>query len=191
MSFITIHNLTYLTKCENLQNLDSPFCFLFEDFHLCSCYNNINYCTWYFYKRLFGSSFATSRLACSEFHFQLTKKARQKSRKWLTILQIGNHGVTTLAQLCVLYSYRVHSFSHDSEHYIWTLSLKWIMGTYLRGLITKILENFNNFSNVLFEAVKSSYISRVKEREGFRRELISVRDYNCMYLFIYTSRWTL
>ena len=46
------------------------------------------------------------------------------------------------------------------------------MGTYLRGLITKILENFNNFSNVLFEAVKSSNFSRVKEREGFRRELI-------------------
>ena len=36
---------------------------------------NINYCTWYFYKRLFGSSFATSRLVCSEFHFQLTKKS--------------------------------------------------------------------------------------------------------------------
>ena len=48
------------------------------------------------------------------------------------------------------------------------------MGTYLRGLITTILENFNNFSNVLFEAVKSSYFSRVKEREGFRRELISM-----------------
>ena len=73
---ITIHNLTYLTECENLQNVDSPFRFLFEDFHLCSCYNNINYCTWYFYKHLFGSSFATSRLACSEFHFQLTKKSQ-------------------------------------------------------------------------------------------------------------------
>ena len=53
------------------------------------------------------------------------------------------------------------------------------------------LENFNNFSNVLFEAVKSSNFSRVKEREGFRRELISVRDYNCMYFFVNTSRWTL
>ena len=34
-------------------------------------------------------------------------------------------------------------------------------------------KNCNNFSNVLFEA-KSSYFSRVKMREGFRRELMSM-----------------
>ena len=78
LSFITIHNLTYLTECENLQNLDSPLRFLFEDFHPCSCYNNINYCTWYFYKCLFGSSVATSWLTCSEFYFQLTKKSKRE-----------------------------------------------------------------------------------------------------------------
>ena len=35
-------------------------------------------------------------------------------------------------------------------------------------------KNCNNFSNVLFEAVKSSCFSRVKMREGFRRELMSM-----------------
>ena len=39
------------------------FFYLFEDFHLYSCYNNINYCAWYVYKHLFGSSVATSQLA--------------------------------------------------------------------------------------------------------------------------------
>ena len=110
LSFITIHNLTYLTECENLQNLDGPFRFLFEDFCHCSCFNNINYRAQHVYKRLFGYSVATCRLACYEFHFRLTKKAREKFRKWLGILQIGNHGVTTSAQLRVLYPYRVRMY---------------------------------------------------------------------------------
>ena len=55
--------------------------FLFEDFRLCLRYSNLNYGAWHIHKPFFGSSVATCRLAFPKFHFQLMKKAREKSRK--------------------------------------------------------------------------------------------------------------
>ena len=54
---------------------DSPLSFFFSDFRLRSRYGNVNYRAWHVYKLLFGSSFATCRLACYEIYFQWTKKA--------------------------------------------------------------------------------------------------------------------
>ena len=68
-----------LTGRENLQNLDCTFCFLFEDFRLCSRYNKVNYGAWHVYKPLFGSSVATCRLACSEILLLINEKSRKRS----------------------------------------------------------------------------------------------------------------
>ena len=43
-----------VTELENLQNLDSPFRFLFEGFRLCLRYSNVKYGLWHVCKPLFG-----------------------------------------------------------------------------------------------------------------------------------------
>ena len=53
------HLIDKLTERENLQNSDSPFCYVFGDFGLCSCYNFVKYGAWHVYKLLFSSSVAT------------------------------------------------------------------------------------------------------------------------------------
>ena len=58
-------------KPENLQNSDSPFRFFFEDFRLCSPYNNVNYSAWHVYEILFGFSVAIFRFACSEISLSM------------------------------------------------------------------------------------------------------------------------
>ena len=65
-----------LTECENS---DCPIRFLFEDFGLCSRYNNVNYFDWHVYKPSFGSSFAVSRLACSEISLSINEKKLKRS----------------------------------------------------------------------------------------------------------------
>ena len=65
------------------------FVFFFKDFRFCLRYNNVKYCAWHVYKPLFGSSVATFWLAFPKFHFQSTKKAREKSGKWSDIVQVG------------------------------------------------------------------------------------------------------
>ena len=78
-----------LTECENLQNSDCPFPLLFEDFRLCSRYNNVNYGTWHVYKPLFGSSNAICRLDCSEISLSKKKKNMEKSPGYGTIRQMA------------------------------------------------------------------------------------------------------
>ena len=53
--------------------------FHFQDFYLCSRYNNINYSTWHVYKPLFGSSVATCRLAYSEISLPINEKKLERS----------------------------------------------------------------------------------------------------------------
>ena len=55
-----------VTEQENLQNLDSPFRFLFEGFRLCLRYSNVKYGLWHVCKPLFGFFVATCRFACTE-----------------------------------------------------------------------------------------------------------------------------
>ena len=50
----------------------APFC-------LCSRYNNVNYGAWHVCKTLFGSSFATFRLACSEISLSINEKKQERS----------------------------------------------------------------------------------------------------------------
>ena len=88
-----------LTECENLQNSDCPFPLLFEDFRLCSRYNNVNYGAWHVYKTLFGSFNAICRLDCSEISLSKKKKHGEKSRVWYN----SADGVTAWARLYVLY----------------------------------------------------------------------------------------
>ena len=76
-----------LTECENLQNSDCPFPLLFEDFRLCSRYNNVNYGAWHVYKTLFGSSNAICRLDSSEI--SLKKKNMEKSPGYGRIRQMA------------------------------------------------------------------------------------------------------
>ena len=88
-----------LTECENLQNSDCPFPLLFEDFRLCSSYNNVNYGTWHVYKTLFGCSNAICRLDCSEISLSKKKKKHgEKSRIWYN----SADGMTAWARLYVL-----------------------------------------------------------------------------------------
>ena len=83
------------------------FVFSFEDFRICSRFNNVNYGAWYVYKPLFGSSVANCRLASvPKFHFQLSElKLKRSPGKQLA------DGVTALAQLYALYSHRARSFN--------------------------------------------------------------------------------
>ena len=88
-----------LTECENLQNSDCPFPLLFEDFRLCSRYNNVNYGAWHVYKPLFG--FFKCYLPTWLFrNFTFKKKKHgEKSRIWYN----SADGVTAWARLYVLY----------------------------------------------------------------------------------------
>ena len=60
-----------VTESENLQNSDCLFNFLFEDFRLCSHYNNLNYSAWQVDKPLFSSSVAICHLAFSEISLSI------------------------------------------------------------------------------------------------------------------------
>ena len=53
--------------------------FSFEDFRICSRFNNVHYGAWYVYKTLFGSSVATCWLACSEISLSIIKKKLKRS----------------------------------------------------------------------------------------------------------------
>ena len=66
-------------KPENLQNSDSPFRFFFEDFRLCSPYNNVNYGAWQVYEILFRSSVAIFRFACSEISLSMNEIKLERS----------------------------------------------------------------------------------------------------------------
>ena len=81
------------------------FFFLFEDFRLCSRFNNVNYGTRHVYKPWFG--FGLLLLADSlvpKFHFQLSKKAREKSRKRSDIVQFGRWRDSFSSALCSILS---------------------------------------------------------------------------------------
>ena len=86
-------------------------CFSFEDFRICSHFNNVNCGAWYVYKPLFSSSVATYRLACSEISLSIIgkklKRSPGKGRTWYNLAD----GVTALAQLYALYSHRARSFN--------------------------------------------------------------------------------
>ena len=55
------------------------FVFSFEDFRICSRFNNVNYGAWYVCKPLFGSSVATYRLACFEISLSIIEKKLKRS----------------------------------------------------------------------------------------------------------------
>ena len=77
--------------------------FLFEDFRLCLRYSNLNYGAWHIHKPFFGSSVATCRLAFPKFHFQLMKKAREKSRKRSDIVQFVRWRDNFSSGLCFVF----------------------------------------------------------------------------------------
>ena len=80
------------------------FFFPFEDFRICSHFNNVNYGAWYVYKPLFGSSVATYLLV-AKFYFQLEKKkAKKKSRKRWNIEQVGRWRDSFSSALCSILS---------------------------------------------------------------------------------------
>ena len=88
-----------LTECENPQNSDCPFPLLFEDFRLCSSYNNVNYGTWHVYKLCLVLLMLFADLTVPKFHFQKKKKKHgEKSRIWYN----SADGVTAWARLYVL-----------------------------------------------------------------------------------------
>ena len=68
-----------LTERETLSNSVCPFCFLFEDFRLCSSFSKVNHGAWHVYKPWFGSSVATCRLACSEISLSTMEKKLERS----------------------------------------------------------------------------------------------------------------
>ena len=72
--FLTVHKIE-----ESLKNSDCPFRFLFQDFRLCSRYNNVNYGAWQVYKPLFGSTVAICGLACSEITLSVNEKNLERS----------------------------------------------------------------------------------------------------------------
>ena len=84
---------------------------LFEEFRLCSRYNDVNYGAWHVYKPLLGSSVAICRLACSEISLSIKEKKLGKSpgesRTWYNLAD----GVTALAQQAVLYTLTEHALS--------------------------------------------------------------------------------
>ena len=85
--------------------------FSFEDFRICSPFNNVNYGAWYVYKPLFGSSVATCRLAGSEISLLvIEKKLKGSPGKSRTQYNLAD-GVTALAQLYALCSHRERSFN--------------------------------------------------------------------------------
>ena len=117
------HLIDKLTERENLQNSDSPFCFVFGDFGLCSCYNFVKYGAWHVYKLLFGSSVATWWPACSKSLLLINKK-----KSWREIWELVGH-CTNWQMAWQLYLSSVfcnlikHALSaNDSTHYIRTLS---------------------------------------------------------------------
>ena len=79
---------------------------LFEDFRLFLSYNDVNYGALHLSKPLFGSSVATCQLACSEFHFKLTRRGSD-------IVEFGRwrDGVSALAELYALYPDRARYFN--------------------------------------------------------------------------------
>ena len=83
----------------------------FEDFRICSRFDNVNHGAWYVYKRLFGSSVATCRLACSEISPSIIgEKLKRSPGKGRTCYNMAD-GVTASAQLYALYSHRARSFN--------------------------------------------------------------------------------
>ena len=105
----------------NLQNSHRLFRSLFEDFRLCSLYDNVNYGGSHVCKPLFGSSVATCRLACSEISPSIIgkklKRSPGKGRTWYNLADGG----TALAQPYV-YTLIEHALStNDSARYIRTL----------------------------------------------------------------------
>ena len=103
--------LNILYECELCLIFVCPFCFLFEDFRLCSRFSKVNHGAWHVYKPRFGSSVATCRLACSEISLSIIeKKTSEKSRKGRTYYNLAD-GVTASAQLHTLYSPRARSFN--------------------------------------------------------------------------------
>ena len=118
--YTSVSCVWFLLPCVSLQSnrvwkypkqSDPTFWFLFDDFRLCSRYNNINYGAWHVYKPLFGSSVAICRFACSEISLSIKEKKLEKSlRKGLTWYNLAD-GVTTLAQLYALYSHGARSFN--------------------------------------------------------------------------------
>ena len=92
-------------------NSECLFCFSFEDFRICSRFNNVNHGACYVYKRLFGSSVATCRLACSEISPSIIgKKLKRSPGKGRTCYNMADD-VTALAQFYALYSHRARSFN--------------------------------------------------------------------------------
>ena len=95
----------------NLQNSHRLFRSLFEDFRLCSLYDNVNYGGSHVCKPLFGSSVATCRLACSEISLSITEKQLERSPANGRTQSNLADSVTALAQLYALYSDRARSFN--------------------------------------------------------------------------------
>ena len=71
--------LNILYECELCLIFVCPFCFLFEDFRLCSRFSKVNHGAWHVYKPRFGSSVATCRLACSEISLSIIEKKPERS----------------------------------------------------------------------------------------------------------------
>ena len=106
--FITVRKLT---ECENFQNSDCPFRFLFKDFLLCSRYSKVSYSAKHVCKPLFGSSATIFRLTFSELSLSINvKKLKRSPGNCRTKYKLAD-GVTALAQLRVLYSDRARSFN--------------------------------------------------------------------------------
>ena len=111
-----------LTERETLSNSVCPFCFLFEDFRLCSSFSKVNHGAWHVYKPWFGSSVATCRLACSEISLSIIEKKLERSP--------GKVGYSTIWQMAwqlqlssMLYTLLEHALlTNFSRRYIRTLS---------------------------------------------------------------------
>ena len=86
-----------LTERENLYNSECLFCFSFEDFRICSRFNNVNYGAWFF------CCYLPARLF-RNFAFNYRKKAKKKSRKRSNIVQFGRWCDSFSSALCSILS---------------------------------------------------------------------------------------
>ena len=98
-----------LTECENLQNSDCPFSLLFEDFCLCSRYNNVNYGAWHVCKTFvwFFWCYLPTWLF-RNFTFQKTW------RKVPDIVRFGRWRDSLSSALCSIYTYIILFWICDS-----------------------------------------------------------------------------
>ena len=83
LPYVSLYNLT---ERRNLEHMDCPFSFLFENFVSAHFFKRQEG-AWHVYKPLFGTSVVTCRLACSEISLSINEKKLERSPRKTTLAQ--------------------------------------------------------------------------------------------------------